>query len=57
MDKHQLSERDMQIWSEFNGRNHNDLVKRYDLTLQQIYRILKDIGELERAKTQGDLFG
>ena len=53
----QLSERDMQIWSEFNGRNHNDLVKRYDLTLQQIYRILKDIGELERAKTQGDLFG
>ena len=52
----QLSQRDLQIWAEFNGANHADLAKKYNLTVQQIYRILKEIGGRERAKIQGKLF-
>ncbi len=51
-----LSERDINIWKDFNGKNHNELARRYDLTLQQIYKILREIGIREREKNQQDLF-
>ena len=53
----QLSERDMQVYRDFDGRNHAALVKKYHLTVQQIYKIVKEVGRRERAKNQGDLFG
>ena len=52
----QLTQRDLQIWAEFNGNNHADMAKKYNLTVQQIYRILKEVGGRERAKVQGHLF-
>ncbi len=52
----QLSERDLQIWADFNGRNHIELASKYNLTTQHVYKILKNVGERERAKTQGNLF-
>ena len=52
----QLNARDIQIYAQFNGRNHAALAKKFDLTVQQIYRIVKEVGERERAKNQGDLF-
>lgn len=52
----QLSARDVQIYAQFNGRNHAALAKKFDLTVQQIYRIVREVGERERAKNQGDLF-
>lgn len=53
----QISERDIQIYREFNGKNHAQLSRKYNLTVQQVYRIVKEIGIRERAKNQGDLFG
>lgn len=53
----QLSERDMQVYRDFDGRNHAALAKKYHLTVQQIYKIVKEVGRRERAKNQGDLFG
>lgn len=52
----QLSERDIKIWKEFNGKNHVALSRKYNLTVQQIYSILRDVGERERSKNQPDLF-
>lgn len=51
-----LSERDIKIWKEFNGSNHTHLAKKYGLTVQQIYKILREVGGRERAKSQQDLF-
>lgn len=52
-----VSERDMKIYQEFNGKNHGQLSKKYNLTEQHIYRIVKDVGIRETAKRQTDLFG
>lgn len=52
----QISARDVALYAKFNGRNHADLAKEYNLTVQQVYRIIKDIGLRERAKNQGSLF-
>lgn len=52
-----LSERDAEIWQKFNGNNHAALAKEYNLTMQQIYKIVKEASERERAKNQADLFG
>lgn len=52
-----LNERDLAVWRDFDGRNHNALAKKYGLTVQQIYRILKEVGARERAGRQQDLFG
>ncbi|MBE8397905.1 DNA-binding protein, partial [Leptospira borgpetersenii serovar Hardjo-bovis] len=35
------SERDYQIYSECDGRNYAELAKKYNLTLQWIYKIVK----------------
>lgn len=52
----QIGERDMRVYRDFNGRNHAELAKKYNLTVQQIYRIVKEVGMRERAKNQKDLF-
>ncbi|HEZ0652844.1 TPA: Mor transcription activator family protein [Neisseria meningitidis] len=51
-----VSERDMRIYKEFDGKNHAELARRYDLTVQHVYRIVKEVGMAERAKNQADLF-
>ena len=52
-----VSERDQQVYREFNGKNHAALSKKFALTVQQIYRIVKAVGDAERSKRQTDLFG
>lgn len=37
------SERDYQIYSECDGRNYAELAKKYNLTLQWIYKIVKPV--------------
>lgn len=51
-----ISLRDQAIYQRFNGENHDWLATEYDLTVQHIYRILKRVGESERAKRQAGLF-
>ena len=52
-----LNERDMQIYHEFNGHNHRELARKYNVSMQWIYAIIKRITKEEIAKRQGDLFG
>lgn len=53
---YELSLRDQEIFRRFNGENHEWLAREYDLTLQHVYRIVKRVGESERAKRQARLF-
>lgn len=50
------SRRDHEIYRRFNGENHDWLATQYDLTVQHVYRIVKRVGESERAKRQPQLF-
>ncbi len=51
-----LSQRDQQIYDEFNGTNHSDLARKYGVSLQWIYRIVKAVRQEEIARRQGALF-
>lgn len=52
----QLSARDLEIWDKFNGRNHAQLAKEYNLTVQHVYRVVKMMQERENEKRQNKLF-
>lgn len=52
-----LSARDKEIWRKFNGTNHAALAQEYQLSMQQIYNIVREAMATERAKNQQDLFG
>lgn len=52
-----LSERDEEIWRKFTGNNHAALAIEYDLTMQQIYKIVREAAARHRAKMQTDMFG
>ena len=52
----QLSVRDLEIWDKFNGRNHAQLAKAYNLTVQHVYRVVKIMQERELEKRQNKLF-
>lgn len=51
-----LLERDAEIRRRFDGRNHAALAMEYDLTMQQIYKIVREAAEYHRAKNQPDMF-
>ncbi|MEH2921135.1 Mor transcription activator family protein [Samsonia erythrinae] len=45
------SQRDLQIYREFDGRNHSTLAKKYNVSLQWIYKIVRTMRQEElRAK-------
>lgn len=51
-----LSRRDRQIYDDFNGSNHSDLARKYGVSLQWIYKIVKAVRKEEIARRQGDMF-
>jgi Mor family transcriptional regulator len=53
---YQVSLRDAEIYRRFNGENHDWLASEYNLTVQHVYRVIKRVGDAERAKRQGALF-
>jgi Mor family transcriptional regulator len=53
---YKLSQRDHQIFEEFNGQNHSELARKYGVSLQWIYKIVKAVRQEEIAKRQGALF-
>lgn len=53
---YKLSQRDQQIYDEFNGTNHSDLARKYGVSLQWIYKIVKTVRQEEIARRQGDMF-
>ncbi|WP_244259592.1 Mor transcription activator family protein [Escherichia albertii] len=50
------SARDYKIWQECDGRNYRELAKKYNLTLQWIYSVVKKIQRAESARRQLQLF-
>ena len=52
-----LSERDRKIFNEFNGTNHRELARKYNVSMQWIYQIVKKITKEKIARRQFDMFG
>jgi Mor family transcriptional regulator len=53
---YELSNRDREIWAEFDGHNHSALARKHDLTSMRIYQIIKRLRALHIKRTQPDLF-
>lgn len=51
-----LVERDLEIWSMFDGKNERELAHCYDLSVKQIYEILRIQREAHTKRTQRDVF-
>lgn len=51
-----VSQRDQEIFSDFNGKNHHDLARKYGVSLQWIYSVVKRVRKEEQARIQGSLF-
>lgn len=51
-----ISERDYHIWEEFDGKNHRELARKYNVSMQWVYQIVRKIRKKEVAKRQGKLF-
>lgn len=53
---YKLSQRDRQIYEQFNGSNHSELARKYGVSLQWIYRIIKAVRKHEMEQRQQGLF-
>ncbi len=53
---YRLSQRDRQIFDEFRGDNHAELARKFGVSLQWIYKIIKAVRREEIAARQRDLF-
>lgn len=51
-----LNERDMKIYNEFNGNNHRELARKYNVSMQWVYKIVKRIHKDEIARRQISMF-
>ncbi|MDH3001476.1 transcriptional regulator [Chelonobacter oris] len=51
-----LSERDSKIWQEFNGFNHQELARKFEVSVAWVYQIVKKMRKEEIARRQPDLF-
>jgi len=46
------SQRDEQIWREFNGRNVDELARKHELSTRMVLYIVERMREVERARRQ-----
>lgn len=51
-----VSKRDREIFSEFNGRNHHELARKFGVSIQWIYSVVKRVRKEEVDRMQGKLF-
>lgn len=51
-----LTERDLEIFTRYNGRNRDQLCLEYDITVQRLYQIVRSVKSIELAKRQPRLF-
>lgn len=54
--EYELSQRDLNILNEFTGRNHHALCRKYNMSLQRLYAIIKVQHKKRLRENQGDLF-
>ena len=53
---YKMSKRDRRIYDDFNGLNQSDLARKYRVSLQWVYKIVKTARKNEMARRQGDMF-
>jgi len=53
--REELSERDLKIYQEFKGDNHQELSRKHHLSIQAIYRIVNIVRTEEIARRQSTL--
>lgn len=53
---YKLSQRDRQIFNDFSGTNYSDLARKYGVSLQWIYKVVKTVRAEEVARRQSALF-
>ncbi|MCN2537284.1 DNA-binding protein, partial [Escherichia coli] len=51
-----VSQRDREIFREFNGRNHHELARKFGVSLQWVYSVVKRVRKEELDRMQGRLF-
>lgn len=51
-----LHSRDEQIWREFDGHNQSELARKYNISVQWVYTIIKRMRALETLRVQPQLF-
>lgn len=51
-----LSQRDIEIWNKFTGRNQQQLAAEYKMSVIHIYRIIARVGMAQRKRMQPDMF-
>ncbi|MEW8522511.1 MAG: Mor transcription activator family protein [Candidatus Thiodiazotropha endolucinida] len=54
-DSLEVAARDIQMYADFNGHNHDELARKYQLSIQQVYKRLRLVRDSEIARIQGDL--
>jgi len=50
------SRRARQIWEQFNGRNHDDLARKHDVSVQWVYTLIRKMQAEETRLRQQSLF-
>jgi len=51
-----LSERDQQIYDDFNGNNHHEICRKYKISMQWLYKIIAAQKQIDLRNRQNDLF-
>ena len=51
-----VSQRDRDIFQEFNGRNHHELARKFGVSVQWVYSVVKRVRKEELDRIQGKLF-
>jgi len=51
-----LSERDQKIYNNFNGNNHHEICRKYDISLQRLYKVIEAQKQIDLRNRQNDLF-
>lgn len=53
---YEITREHLLIWNEFTGDNHQALALKHDTSVQNVYRIVKRVGDEERRKRQRPMF-
>lgn len=48
--------RDLDIWADFNGHNHSELVSKYGISIQSVYTALRRARSIVSKRSQLNLF-
>ncbi|MBL3600658.1 MAG: DNA-binding protein [gamma proteobacterium endosymbiont of Lamellibrachia anaximandri] len=55
-DSLETAERDLNLWADFTGDNQAELAKKYKLSIQQVYKKLREVRKAKIRDSQHDLF-